>query len=1003
MPSFRLLADYNNDGHLTDTSSDTHARHQRPGAVLVTNVDVDSRGPLPSTVRRPFLTHRQVRRDADRARAEPGDDELILVEVRVAPPQDTPTLVWLRFVSELPPRQFLVYRARDGQRIRPSPHRAYDYPVTIPPQTDRVQLRVGTRALPGVPHRFSMEQIYRRDGRDESQFRIQLITRPSETPPGIRDQGLFSIAPFLCLHSGLPARRIYIARTSESGFEPNSPTIAELDTAVQQITGVELMRIPIPRDTRGQLRSDRVDSWVQDQFAFGATIGPQGPRTMILHFPRLRTDSTLEVNQMNLAVFVREHFPSENVGLVDHFWERTLPIVDANGYHRTLTVSEYALLDVNMRKLKALWRYYQRTLLDLQNRADAAIGHLSWSETRRRLVTLRTELDRALQQSTGNTQWPSERRTRLRAQMEADFRAINEIYPLRGSWIGISLGPSSLARQLSPPAGRPQIGGPLRGFEYIYLTHERVDQLFERLRTTVADANYGGNVMASPPTPSAPLGKVFAGNADIRPPPTLAEQLSAPSGGPQAPPAAPLGDSMDPQLIRFFDHQPQPLVSVDVRWLRVGHVDEVLNFIPDTRRTGHSFVAFRASGALARRILLAALEKHRSGLPSGSGPAPGSGTIRRPGTYTNRLMNRGSAPLTRLLRGKLWLQERSTARDGGWRPQFSPPETFITLALLHMEAAEAQSSESTTITPPFSFNELEPPPPGHLERVFHSADITVEELLYCERSSLSTSTNEELEQRYLRTLGETLERELSDTRIGQLPVIFDRVLSFNHDGFSTSAFTPNVVNLQVLNGHLLVPRPYGPRMRVADAISVMWMALSPDTPENLRFGDFAALAGDDLTFGVLNPLLLLRYATDTNIRRAGLLNGIYWVSPFSPGPIHHGNRGDRLSSDDLLAWFTDSILEDRPLTELTERMSALTAPAGWIRLQIREETVDLFELYMFLVAQALGLELHFIDSWYYHVSDGELHCGTNVLREVDASLTRAWWETLQRGPFSAAQ
>ena len=39
------------------------------------------------------------------------------------------------------------------------------------------------------------------------------------------------------------------------------------------------------------------------------------------------------------------------------------------------------------------------------------------------------------------------------------------------------------------------------------------------------------------------------------------------------------------------------------------------------------------------------------------------------------------------------------------------------------------------------------------------------------------------------------------------------------------AVTPNAVNLQVLGDHLLVPRPYGPRMRMHDAIAVMWQVL----------------------------------------------------------------------------------------------------------------------------------------------------------------------------------
>ena len=51
---------------------------------------------------------------------------------------------------------------------------------------------------------------------------------------------------------------------------------------------------------------------------------------------------------------------------------------------------------------------------------------------------------------------------------------------------------------------------------------------------------------------------------------------------------------------------------------------------------------------------------------------------------------------------------------------------------------------------------------------------------------------------------------------------------------------------------------------------------------------------------------------------------------------------------------------------------------------------DLFEKDLEDKLTSLGLEGHFIDDWYeYHVSQGEVHCGTNTLR---APTSARWWE-----------
>jgi hypothetical protein len=65
--------------------------------------------------------------------------------------------------------------------------------------------------------------------------------------------------------------------------------------------------------------------------------------------------------------------------------------------------------------------------------------------------------------------------------------------------------------------------------------------------------------------------------------------------------------------------------------------------------------------------------------------------------------------------------------------------------------------------------------------------------------------------------------------------------------------------------------------------------------------------------------------------------------------------------------------------------------SGWHKLIIPENTVDLFEAYTQIVVESLGLRVCWVDSWFYHVRLGEIHCGTNVIRRPDTGSRYAWW------------
>jgi protein-arginine deiminase len=55
--------------------------------------------------------------------------------------------------------------------------------------------------------------------------------------------------------------------------------------------------------------------------------------------------------------------------------------------------------------------------------------------------------------------------------------------------------------------------------------------------------------------------------------------------------------------------------------------------------------------------------------------------------------------------------------------------------------------------------------------------------------------------------------------------------------------------------------------------------------------------------------------------------------------------------------------------------------------------VDFFRQYMQDQLAAHGITVHWIEDWYHlHLLYGEVHCGTNVLRQVP---TLKWWEVAQ--------
>ena len=218
-----------------------------------------------------------------------------------------------------------------------------------------------------------------------------------------------------------------------------------------------------------------------------------------------------------------------------------------------------------------------------------------------------------------------------------------------------------------------------------------------------------------------------------------------------------------------------------------------------------------------------------------------------------------------------------------------------------------------------------------------------------------------------------------------LPVLFDRVASTKEwkiaaSAYSTSAFTPNVLNLQAINGSLLIPRPYGPRMLFTDAIAVIT----------------AATAEMNL------PESLVRRIDERFVRRHRLRTGVYWLRPQAPvdrtvspnsigRQIYQGLETEAQVIEQFRDSFpgaTDRQLRQRIIEPNRRHFDALgRLRDGWRRFEIAETMVDIFETYIQAVAAELDVPLYWIDSWFYHVHAGGIHCGTNVLRTPSRANT----------------
>jgi hypothetical protein len=378
-------------------------------------------------------------------------------------------------------------------------------------------------------------------------------------------------------------------------------------------------------------------------------------------------------------------------------------------------------------------------------------------------------------------------------------------------------------------------------------------------------------------------------------------------------------------------------------------------------------------------IVRSALAQYRSGLPANHEQR----ALNHPSGVLERLTNAGTSPVTRLMRGKVWSQIHPATGAGTVVADINDSPR------MYQDLASALNGGDPSFAAANAFNRHDIHYlPGEGPPRAYPADITVLELAYTDLDNNSRSVNDFVESTFLTPIDAIVAREFRGARNFPLPVVFDRVANIadwqqNRWSFRTSAYTPDLVNLQVINGHVLVPRPYGPRMRPTDATAVLTEVLQP-----YSWGQH-----------------LMSQLTSSFYRSNGLDTTICWIheqdTVFQMGSTVRRLYNGITSLTDVANCFKDGFpgqsdqqIRNRILRDNSRNFdSAGTLRNDWRRFVIHEDMVDLFEAYTQLVVSALGLTLHFVDSWFYHVNFGGIHCGTNVIREPQRSQLPRWWLT----------
>lgn len=399
---------------------------------------------------------------------------------------------------------------------------------------------------------------------------------------------------------------------------------------------------------------------------------------------------------------------------------------------------------------------------------------------------------------------------------------------------------------------------------------------------------------------------------------------------------APLGkillgskDSMNRPLVNFLEQQAvQPLVDIETHWLGVGHVDEIVTFVVAPDRAND--VCFHADTRVALEILETASERHLQGVDD--------------------------HVVTQLFRGMRWLYSR---------PHY---------------AADA-------LEPPRFYQEL-PQTEYHAvgDDKYYNASVHLEVFL-----EAVADVNAAIQDEFLTPNVTKLKEHAQSAVYVPLPALFDTVpyeandkgaRKYDWDEVTTGAIVPGAANMQVVGKTLFIPRQYTARMRADDVIWVLKKVMPADYHDLLNKEIFKRRGLNEYPVWLHGPF----YTENNN-------DLLFMAIEFQDGFWEHGTEKFDSTNNHTIekADKVQKLIYKRNRSAFTRKDRPMLK-RGWNKIYIPENTVDLFEAYIQTAANHYGFDVHWVDTWYYHLRYGQIHCGTNVVRNPEPSRRTPWWD-----------
>lgn len=955
----RIHADYDHNGRLTRQSADYDQRGRLPGALVLPNIDADGRslpGNATAVPRLPLLDYEQTARSA-------ADNDLLEFQVELT--------TWPLAAGA---QVRLSFSAQNGQHVRifdarrhwvaPLPISGPDkqYPLNLSSARSSFFLELRSFAeSPELPLASNLPF--------QADLRIRAEVLDANAAVIGSDEGHFFVCPLILVGDTATPERLYMAAVPQ-----NTSCVRDVETSMRS-TGIPMLQIPESVNLG--------DTWLQDQFQVAYAYNATNKQNVIFHLPRLRSGSRPAAPGSNLVNFVNTHFPARDLGVFKDFWNREIEFQDINGQSIRVGFVETEQISRLLDQFSRLRQALLDVLHSLDRRAfNQIVAQRSggFMSDRSGLSNLHDQAQAALSRARGAAE-----REHARDQYQAwadairtQFRAFDTALPLN------TTSPRSVSFRITRSNGSTLV---LTVGDF---TADHVEETISQLHSSL---NYGGNIEVSPPQTAAPFGKIVIG--------ALAPFDRIP---------------LDESLVNFLnDQRVQPLVKINTSWLEVGHVDEVMTFVPSSYgSSGHAIL--RASPGLAQNILYEARQLFISGMNwalSREFDPYFSST-----GYYARHTDRGEHPVTHLLRGRSWPHVQRAEQDAS--SVILPPRIYRSMVDFrvrsldplpyqpgvggdrqypaHLSVFEATffdyrtnscienillaarpttprsdtdaSGETTTVSPDaqvqesFDYCSIGAQPSSGETAGGSGVQGMVENIVHAlERMREAQELRNFLDG---NRLDDIMGREFPGVPILPLPVLFDRLDSWTQGG--TMAFTPDLVNMQILGRHVLVPRPYGPRMSAADTVTVLQAAMAEMDPAFLR---------------PLNERWL-------NAPSRGLNRTWHWAYGGT------AQAPEQVTLSEIARQFRDGFprgtdVEQRILRANASAFSNDELRRGWHKLSIPEDKIDLFEAASQLILEGIGLQVHWVDSWYYHTHSGGIHCGTNVLRRVQPDRRNAWW------------